>query len=220
VSEAKETSAASGESRARRSPLLDPPPLPAAWYARTAEIVARDLLGTLLVSEIGGVRVVAEIVETEAYAGPHDPASHAWEKFGRTARNEAMFGPPGTAYVYLIYGTHWCLNVVTDSEGFPGAVLVRAARPVEGIEIARERRPGRPDRDLMRGPGNLARALGVTRAENGCALDRPPLWLAAGRAVPDAEVSIGPRIGIHPDRAADWPLRFWLAGSPWVSRKA
>jgi DNA-3-methyladenine glycosylase len=199
---------------------LDPPPLPAKWYARTAEVVARDLLGTLLVSEIGGVRVVGEIVETEAYAGPHDPASHAWEKFGRTTRNEAMFGPPGTAYVYLIYGTHWCLNVVTDSEGFPGAVLVRAARPVEGIEIARERRPGRPDRELMRGPGNLARALGVTRAENAHPLDRPPLWLAAGRTVPDADVSVGPRIGIHPERAADWPLRFWLAGSPWVSRRA
>jgi DNA-3-methyladenine glycosylase len=199
---------------------LDPPPLPAKWYARTAEVVARDLLGTLLVSEIGGVRVVGEIVETEAYAGPHDPASHAWEKFGRTTRNEAMFGPPGTAYVYLIYGTHWCLNVVTDSEGFPGAVLVRAARPVEGIEIARERRPGRPDRELMRGPGNLARALGVTRAENAHPLDRPPLWLAAGRTVPDADVSVGPRIGIHPERAADWPLRFWLAGSPWVSRHA
>ena len=220
MSPAKSSSAAPGESRARRSPLLDPPPLPAAWYARTAEVVARDLLGTVLVSEIGGARVVGEIVETEAYAGPHDPASHAWEKFGRTARNEAMFGPPGTAYVYLIYGTHWCLNVVTDSEGFPGAVLVRAARPVDGIEIARERRPGRPDRELMRGPGNLARALGVTRAENAHPLDRPPLWLAAGRTVSYAEVSVGPRIGIHPDRAADWPLRFWLAGSPWVSRRA
>jgi len=108
--------------------------------------------------------------------------------------------------------------VVTDTEGFPAAVLVRAARPLEGIEIARERRPGRPDRELMRGPGNLARALGVTGAQNRHPLDRPPLWLAAGRDVPDAEVSVGPRIGIHADRAAEWPLRFWIAGSPWVSR--
>lgn len=220
MSQVRDTSAASGEDRARRSPLLAPPPLPYAWYARPAEVVARDLLGTLLVSEIGGAHVVGEIVETEAYLGPHDAASHAWEKFGRTPRNEAMFGAPGIAYVYLIYGTHWCLNVVTDSEGFPGAVLVRAARPVEGIEIARERRPGRPDRELMRGPGNLARALAVTRAENAHPFDRSPLWLAAGRTVPDGEVAIGPRIGIHPDRAADWPLRFWLAGSPWVSKRA
>ena len=220
MSQPKSTSAAPGESRARRSRLLEPPPLPAEWCARPAEVVARDLLGTLLVSEIGGVRVAGEIVETEAYLGPHDPASHAWEKFGRTRRNDAMFGPPGIAYVYLIYGTYWCFNVVTDSEGFPGAVLVRALRPVEGIETARERRPGRADRELMRGPGNLATALGITGVHSAHPLDRPPLWLAAGRAVPDAEVSIGPRIGIHPDRAADWPQRYWLAGSPWVSKRS
>jgi DNA-3-methyladenine glycosylase len=200
--------------------LPDPAPLPHAFYARPAKDVARDLLGTVLVSEAGGARVTAEIVEVEAYLGPHDPASHAWEKFGRTRRNDAMFGAPGIAYVYLIYGTHWCLNVVTDSEGFPGAVLVRAGRPLEGIETARERRPGRPDRELMRGPGNLARALAVTGAENYHPLDAPPLWLAAGRAVPDGEVATGPRIGIHRDRAAEWPLRFWLRGSPWVSKKS
>lgn len=199
---------------------MDPAPLPYSFHARPADVVARDLLGTRLVSEVGGARVVGEIVEVEAYLGPHDAASHAWEKFGRTPRNDAMFGPPGTTYVYLIYGTHWCLNVVTDSEGFPGAVLVRAAMPLEGIETARERRPGRRDRELMRGPGNLARALAVTGAENRHPLDRPPLWLAAGRTVADAEVSVGPRIGIHPDRAAEWPLRFWIAGSPWVSKKS
>lgn len=199
---------------------MEPAPLPPAFYARPAEVVSRDLLGTLLVSEVGGIRVVGEIEEVEAYVGPHDAASHAWEKFGRTARNEMMFGPPGITYVYLIYGTHWCINFVTNTADFPAAVLVRAARPVEGIEIARERRPGRPDRDLMRGPGNLARALGVTGAQNGHPLDGPPLWLAAGRSVPDAEVAVGPRIGIRADRAADWPLRFWIAGSPWVSRKS
>jgi len=93
-------------------------------------------------------------------------------------------------------------------------------RPVEGIETARERRPGRVDRELMRGPGNLATALGITGVHTAHPLDRPPLWLAAGRAVPDAEVSIGPRIGIHPDRAADWPQRYWLARSLWVSKRA
>jgi DNA-3-methyladenine glycosylase len=212
--------AAPGESQARRSGLVEPAPLAPWFYARPAEAVARDLLGTLLVSELDGVRVVGEIEEVEAYLGPHDAASHAWEKFGRTARNEMMFGRPGLTYVYLIYGTHWCFNVVTDTLDFPGAVLVRAARPVEGIEAARERRPGRPDRELMRGPGNLARALGITGAQNGHLLDGPPLWLAAGRTVPQAEVAVGPRIGIHPDRAADWPLRFWIAGSPWVSKKS
>jgi len=220
VSRKASASAASGEDRARRSSVVDPAPLPPEFCARPAETVARDLLGTRLVSEVGGARVVGEIVETEAYVGPHDAASHAWEKFGRTARNDVMFGPPGITYVYLIYGINWCINVVTDTEGFPGAVLIRAAMPVEGIETARERRPGRADRELMRGPGNLARALGVTGAQNRHPLDAPPLWLAAGRAVPDAEVSIGPRIGIPAHRAADWPLRFWISGSRWVSKNS
>jgi DNA-3-methyladenine glycosylase len=213
-------SAASGDPRARRSSVVAPAPLPPEFYARPAETVARELLGTHLVSEIGGARVVGEIVETEAYVGPHDAASHAWEKFGRTARNEVMFGRPGITYVYLIYGRNWCINVVTDAEEFPAAVLVRAAIPVVGIETARERRPGRPDRELMRGPGNLARALGVTGAQNRHPLDAPPLWLARGRDVADAEVSVGPRIGIARERAADWPLRFWIGGSPWVSKKS
>jgi DNA-3-methyladenine glycosylase len=197
---------------------MGPAPLPAGWYARPAETVARELLGALLVSEVGGVRVTAEIVETEAYVGPEDEASHAAERFGRTARNDAMFGAAGTAYVYLIYGMHWCLNVVTGDEGFGAAVLIRAARTIDGMEHARARRPGRPDRDLMRGPGNLARALGVDGALNYHPMDRPPLWIASGRRIEDAEVAVGPRIGIS--RAADWPLRFWLRGDPHVSGKA
>jgi DNA-3-methyladenine glycosylase len=208
---------AASEVRARRSARPDPTPLGATYFARPAEEVARGLLGARLVSEVGGARVVAEIVETEAYVGPHDEASHAAERFGRTARNDAMFGPPGLAYVYLIYGMHWCLNVVTGDEGFGAAVLLRAARPRDGIGAARARRPGRPDRELMRGPGNLARALGVDGALNHHPLDRAPLWIAAGRAVPDAEVAIGPRIGIS--RAADWPLRFCVRGDPHVSGK-
>ena len=209
---------AASEVRARRSARPDPAPLPAAFYARPAETVARELLGALLVSEVDGERVACEIVETEAYIGPHDEASHAAERFGRTPRNDAMFGAPGIAYVYLIYGMHWCLNVVTGDEGFGAAVLIRAARTVDGIEAVRVRRPDRPDRELMRGPGNLARALGVDGALNHHPMDRPPLWIAAGRAVPDAEVAVGPRIGIT--RSADWPLRFWLRGDPHVSRNA
>lgn len=213
----KQNASAAPGHRARRSARVDPVPLPADWYARPAEEVARELLGAVLISEAGGVRVAAEIVETEAYVGPHDEASHAAERFGRTARNDAMFAAAGTAYVYLIYGMHWCLNAVTGDEGFGAAVLLRAARTMDGIDHARARRPGRPDRDLMRGPGNLARALGVDGTLNYHPMDRPPLWIAPGRTIPDAEVAAGPRIGIT--RAADWPLRFWLRGDPHVSGK-
>jgi DNA-3-methyladenine glycosylase len=169
-----------------------------------------------LVCELGGVRCAGEIVETEAYVGPHDEASHAAERFGVTTRNAPMFGPAGTAYVYLIYGMHWCINVVTGPAGFGAAVLLRAARPAEGVEAMRARRPGRPDRELMRGPGNLARALGVDGALNGHPLDRAPLWLAPGDPVPPGDVAVGPRVGIS--RSVDWPLRFWRRGDPHVSR--
>jgi DNA-3-methyladenine glycosylase len=214
VTEQQPRSTASGE-RARRSAVVHPEALPAAHFARDTAEAARLLLGARLVSEVGGARVECEIVETEAYVGPHDAASHAAERFGRTARNDAMFGAPGSAYVYLIYGMHWCINVVTEREGFPAAVLLRAARPLAGIDAVRARRGARPDAELMRGPGNLARALGVDGALNRHPLDRAPLWLAPGRAVSEAEVATGPRIGIT--RAADWPLRYWVRGTPHVS---
>lgn len=185
------------------------------FYARPAEVVAPDLLGHLLVSAIGGRRCAGEIVETEAYTGPGDEASHAHERFGRTPRNSVMFGPAGIAYVYRIYGIHWCLNAVADEEGHPAAVLIRALRPVHGSPIARERRGGRPDRELMRGPGNLSRALGVTGSHNGHPLDTPPLWIEAGRPVDASAIARGPRIGVS--RAAADPLRFWIRGDPYVS---
>jgi len=191
-------------------------PLGAAFFDRPAEAVARALLGAHLVSEVDGVRCVGEIVETEAYTGPEDEASHASARIGRTARNAVMFGPPGRAYVYRIYGLHWCLNAVTGPEDHPAAVLIRAARPLAGVDAMRARRGGRDERDLMRGPGNLARALGVDGELNGHPLDAPPLWLAPGAPVADAEVVRGPRIGIT--RAADLPLRFLVRGSSWVSR--
>jgi DNA-3-methyladenine glycosylase len=195
----------------------DARPLPPEFFDRGAEGVARDLLGALVVAEIGGARCVAEVVETEAYTGPDDEASHAHIRFGKTARNAAMFGPPGIAYVYRIYGIHWCFNVVTGPEGFPAAVLLRAARPLAGIGAVRGRRPGRPDRDLLRGPGNLCRGMGVTGEHNFHPVAAPPLWLAPGRAVADADVAVGPRIGIT--RAADAPLRFWVRGDPHVSAR-
>lgn len=198
----------------RRSAYQDPP-LAAEFYARPAEEVARDLLGCRIVSEADEGLSVAEIVETEAYVGPHDEASHAAERFGRTARNDIMFGRPGLAYVYLIYGMHWCLNTVTDQEGYPAAVLVRAAAPIDGVEVMRERRPGRSDDELMRGPGNLCRALGVDGTFNGHDLAVPPLIITGGVMIPDAAVLRGPRVGIS--RAVDHPLRFWLRGSRAVS---
>lgn len=217
MDEDRSSSAAPGSSRARRSAVVEPPPLPLSFYDRPTDVVARELLGALIVAEVGGRRVAGEIVETEAYTGPDDEASHAHIRFGRTERNDPMFCRAGTAYVYLIYGMHWCINVATGPEGYPAAVLIRAARPLDGIETARERRPGRPDHELMRGPGNLARALAVDRTQNRGMVDGPPLWFAAGRSIPDAEVATGPRIGIT--RAADAPLRFWLRGSRYVSGK-
>jgi DNA-3-methyladenine glycosylase len=194
--------------------------LPASWYARPAATVARDLLGTVLVSTLGGVRTAGLIVETEAYTGPDDPASHAASRIGRTARNESMFGAPGIAYVYRIYGVHWCLNIVTDRAEFPAAVLVRAIKPVYGMAAMRLRRSrGQqrlPDTALAGGPGRLAAALGITGTLDGHPLDRTPLWVTSGEPIDDSRVRAGPRIGIT--RAADWPLRFWIAGSAWVSR--
>jgi len=192
-------------------------PLPRSFYDRPAEEVARDLLGAVLVSTLDGATTAGRIVEAEAYIGPHDPASHAAERIGRTPRNEAMFGPPGIAYVYRIYGVHWCLNVVTGAEGYPAAVLIRAVEPLEGLDTMRRRRgDGCPDRALTNGPGKLAAAMGITGRENGHPLDRPPLMILEGEAVDPGEIAVGPRIGVT--RAVDWPLRFFVRCNPWVSR--
>lgn len=190
-------------------------PLDHSFYARPARDVARSLIGTLVVSDVGGERTWGRIVETEAYTGPEDPASHAADRIGRTARNSTMFGPPGTAYVYLSYGIHWCLNAVTDREGHPGAVLIRALEPLGNLAPMRLRR-GTPDRDLARGPGRLCQALAVTGELDGHPLDQPPLTFLGGVDVPPDSIDAGPRIGIS--RAADWPLRFTLRGSRYLSR--
>jgi len=190
-------------------------PIPAEFYARPAADVAIGLLGALIETSIDGVLCTGVIVETEAYTGPDDEASHAHIRFGVTRRNAPMYGPPGLAYVYRIYGIHWCFNTVTGEDGFPAAVLVRAARPFAGIEAMRARRPGRPDRDLMRGPGNLARALGITGAMSTHPLNRPPLLLRFAEEPDPSRIAVGPRIGIT--RAADAPLRFWIDGDRHVS---
>ncbi|MFP3948563.1 MAG: DNA-3-methyladenine glycosylase [Longimicrobiales bacterium] len=190
-------------------------PLDPSFYGRPAEDVAPDLLGTFLVSDLGGARTSGVIVEAEAYVGPRDPASHARESVGRTARNESMFGAPGIAYVYRSYGIHWCLNVVSGAVDHPVAVLIRALDPVEGREIMEERR-GRAT-DLCSGPGRLTQALGVTGIQDGHDLSKEPLVLRAGWSVPEDRIGVSGRIGIR--NAEDWPLRFYLRNHPSVSRR-
>lgn len=188
--------------------------LPSGFYDRAAEQVARDLLGCLLVSDVGGERAAGRIVETEAYPGPHDPASHAAARIGRTARNDPMHGPAGIAYVYRIYGIHWCLNAVTGNAERPAAVLLRALEPVAGEAVMAGRR-GR-ERDLASGPARLASALGVDGRLNGHALASAPLRIVAAPGPAAGDVASGPRIGVT--RARDWPLRFWIRDNPHVSR--
>lgn len=189
-------------------------PLSRAFYERDALRVARAALGRLLVHVSPAGVTAGRIVEVEAYRGARDPASHAFR--GRTARNAVMFGPAGHAYVYFSYGMHFCLNLVTGSEGRASAVLIRALEPVAGVALMRARRGDRADEHLARGPGNVARALGLDRTHDGLDLVRGPLWLSdrparRGRL----PIAHGPRIGIRAGREKPW--RFWLAGHPCVS---
>ncbi len=173
-----------------------------------AASVARRLLGTTVLSTVNGVETRGVIVETEAYLGLDDPASHAHASKRRTPRNDAMFRARGTLYVYISYGIHHCINVVTGEEGDPAAVLIRALEPTGGLGTMAARR-GR-DADLCNGPGRLAQALGITMRQNYHDLARPPIQLRPGEPVADAEVGTSGRIGVS--RAADWPLRFFVKG--------
>lgn len=194
--------------------------LPGAFYTR-ADVVAlaRRLLGTrLVVPARDGRRVSGIIVETEAYQGPEDRASHAYAG-RRTRRTETMYARGGTAYVYFVYGMYYQFNVVTNMADVPHAVLVRALEPVEGLDLMRRRRGGRPDLNLTSGPGKLCIALGIDRRLDGADLRGGQIWLEPGRHVSPAAIAAGPRVGI--DYAREWaarPWRFWLRGNPFVSR--
>ncbi|HVZ49845.1 MAG TPA: DNA-3-methyladenine glycosylase [Gemmatimonadaceae bacterium] len=193
-------------------------PLSPAFYDRPTERVARDLLGRILETTVDGVRCRARIVETEAYLGEHDAACHA--AAGRTARTDVLYGAPGVAYVYFVYGMHWCANAVTRREGLPSAVLIRAAEPVEGIAAMRSRRGAAVrDRDLTSGPGRLCAAMGITgRAHHGRPLWRGGIRILEGMPVRRRDILVTPRIGVNV--AADWPMRFLVRGNPWVSARA
>lgn len=178
-------------------------------------MVARALLGhVLVVEEPGGGSLAGRIVETEAYRGRRDPASHAYR--GVTPRNAVMFGPPGFTYVYFTYGMHHCLNLVCEHEGTAAAVLIRALAPLEGLERMRERRGAMPDDRLARGPGCVALALGLTRQHSGLDLAVGPITVLAERPRRERRrILAGERIGIRHGR--EWPWRMWLAGHPAVS---
>jgi DNA-3-methyladenine glycosylase len=190
-----------------------------AFYARADVLeVARDLLGCLLVVPTRtGRRVSGRIVETEAYRGPEDRASHAYGG-RRTARTETMYGAGGTAYVYFVYGMYHQFNVVTNAADVPHAVLVRALEPVEGVDLMRRRRGSARPRDLASGPGKLCIALGIDRGFDRADLRGDRVWIEAGAALRAREIASGPRVGI--DYAGDWaarPWRFWVRDHPCVS---
>jgi len=178
-----------------------------SFFARDVHAVAPDLIGvTLLFNGVGG-----RIVEVEAYHHT-DPAAHSYR--GRTARNAVMFGPPGFAYVYRSYGIHWCVNFVCEAEGSASAVLIRALEPTEGLARMRRRRGLSDERLLCSGPGRVCAALGITESHNGLALNRPPFLLLPRSD--DAEIVVGPRIGIS--KAIELPWRYGLKGSRFLSK--
>jgi DNA-3-methyladenine glycosylase len=188
--------------------------VPASFYESETEIVAREMLGMLLQCRTPEGTTSGIIVETEAYVGEHDAACHAVA--GLTARTAPLYDRAGIAYVYFIYGMYWCFNAVTRAAGLPSAVLVRAVEPVEGIELMRSRRPHvRRDRDLTNGPGKLCMAMGITGAMNRQSLQRGSLVVREYASYPDSKVTVTPRIGIR--HAADWPLRWIVAGNGYVS---
>ena len=184
--------------------------LPRSFYDRPTLTVARELIGARLIRILDGVKLVGIISETEAYISQKDLACHA--KAGLTARTAVMFGEPGHAYVYFTYGSHWMLNAVSEREGFPAAVLIRAIQPIEGVEIMSARRNGR---DTF-GPGKLTQAMGITKSENGVDLTKTTqgLWIEAGVKVPNSLVTKGPRVGLNntPEPWLSKPWRFLVAG--------
>ncbi len=189
--------------------------LPAEFFRRSTAVVARDLLGATIVSGAGRRSTVGLIVETEAYLGGDDPASHGY-RLRRTERNAALFGSPGSWYVYRSYGVHWCANLVCEAKGLGAAVLLRAVQPMDGLSLMRRRRGRRAERELGSGPGKLCEALGIDSTLNGVDMAESAVRICLPDESDRIAVAVTPRIGIT--KAADWPLRFVVAGSVWASR--
>jgi DNA-3-methyladenine glycosylase len=187
--------------------------IPRSFYARYTPVVAREILGSVLVRVLDDVVFTGRIVEVEAYRGKDDPASHAYR--GITKRTEVMFGEAGHAYLYLAYGNHFCLNITTEGEGEPGAVLIRAVAPLEGLEEMRARRGVRALTELTSGPGKLTRALGIDASLNGeDMVTSKRLYVERGNIY--GSVGVSRRIGVSSAQETRW--RFYLEGDPFVSR--
>ncbi len=194
--------------------------LPRDFYTRTDALkVARELLGKLLVVPAeNGARVSGMIVETEAYLGPLDKASHAYGN-RRTRRTETMYGMGGTAYVYFIYGMYFQFNVVTNTAETPHAILIRAVEPVEGLDVMRERRPVKADRQLTNGPGKLCIAMGIDRSFDHADLLGERVWIETHEKVRPRQIASGPRVGIgYAEEYVSKPWRFWMRDNIYVSR--
>ncbi|HMC20826.1 MAG TPA: DNA-3-methyladenine glycosylase [Thermoanaerobaculia bacterium] len=193
--------------------------LPRDFYLQDTITVARALLGCTLWRRRGRELLAARLVETEAYLGANDQASHARRGL-RSLRNESMYLAGGHAYVYFTYGMHWCLNVVTQEADIAEAVLIRAAEPIVGVESMRKRRPkAKRDFDLMNGPGKICAALDIDRRLDGEPLDGDRLFLTAPEpGIDEKEIAVSARIGVDGSGdAAHWPLRFYLRGNRYVS---
>ncbi len=195
--------------------------LKASFYERSCFSVARELLGSIIVSNIEGSQTTGRIVEVEPYIGAYDRASHAWP-MKRTSRTEAMFGPGGRAYIFLVYGMHHQLCAVTGAVGSPDAVLIRAVEPLHGLDIMTRRRAGKPLLRLCDGPGKLCSAMAVTSQLYGVDLTDPasPLYIEKGDPIGDEEVLAAPRVGLsYAGVYAQVPWRMYLKDCPWVSVK-
>ena len=201
-------------------PLQSASKLPREFYTRSNVLnVARELLGKLLVVPApDGTRVSGIIVETEAYRGPLDRASHAYGG-RRTSRTETMYSIGGTVYVYFVYGMYNQFNVVTNASDVPHAVLIRALAPVEGLDLMRQRRHGQPDHNLTNGPGKLCIALGIDRKLDSSDLLGHQVWIEEGERISPRKIASGPRIGInYAEEWVDKPWRFWIKDNPFVSK--
>jgi DNA-3-methyladenine glycosylase len=200
--------------------MMHPPlpiKLPRSFYSRPSLHVANDLLGKVLIRRIGRRKLAGRIVETEAYVGPHDLACHASK--GHTPRTAVMFGPPGFAYVYMIYGFYFCLNVVTEPEGYPAAVLIRAVEPLESVDLMRKLRSN-PVRDtnIASGPGKLCMAMSIDKELNGADLLGTTIWIE-DRNIDPGPILTSPRVGVdYAGEYRDKPWRFFVDGSAHVSR--